>query len=342
MLPELLDYDLPAHLIAQHPPAERDASRLLLVDRATRSLAHHHFADLPALLQPGDLLVLNDTRVLPARVQGVRERTGGKWEGLFLHAHPNGQWEMLAKTRGHPAIGETIRLDPGPLRLTLCGRVGGHWLVEPDRQGTPAELLAQCGQIPLPPYIRKGQAQATDRERYQTVFAKHDGSVAAPTAGLHFTPVLLQRVQQHGVGIAYVTLHVGLGTFEPIKTNDPTQHQMHAEYGTVPAATVQAIAECKQRGNKVIAVGTTATRALESAARDGTLRAWSGATDIFIYPPYRFKVLDGLITNFHLPRTTLLLLVAALADGELVRTAYMEAIRHEYRFFSYGDAMFIR
>lgn len=341
MLPELLDYELPPHLIAQHPAAERDAARLLVVDRATRTLAHRRVTDLPDLLQAGDMLVLNDTRVLPARVVGVRERTGGKWEGLFLQRHANEQWEMLAKTRGRPTSGEAIRVDPGPLRLFLRGRVGGHWLVEPDQPGTPAELLAQYGQMPLPPYIRKGQAQATDRERYQTVFAKHDGSVAAPTAGLHFTPALLQRLQDRGVEVAYVTLHVGLGTFEPMKSYDPAQHQMHSEYGTVSDATVQAITACQQRGGKVVAVGTTATRALESAARSGSLRPWSGATDIFIYPPYQFRVLNGLMTNFHLPRTTLLLLVAAFADADLIRMAYAEAIRHEYRFFSYGDAMLL-
>lgn len=341
MLPALLDYELPPHLIAQEPSSQRDASRLLVVKRASRELEHRRFADLTQYVRPGDLLVLNDTRVLPARVLGVRAKTGGKWEGLFLHAHANGCWEMLAKTRGHPDVGEVIALDPGPLKLTLRGRVGGHWLAEPSLPGSPAELLAQAGQMPLPPYIRKGLAHATDRERYQTVFAKHDGSVAAPTAGLHFTPSLLEKLQAQDVRIAYVTLHVGLGTFEPMKTDDPHQHTMHHEWGTVPEATVQAVQECKAKGGRVIAVGTTATRALESAAQDGELRSWSGNTNIFIYPPYRFRVLDGLITNFHLPRTTLLLLVAAFADVDLIRTAYTAAIQEQYRFFSYGDAMFL-
>jgi len=341
MSADLLDYDLPPHLIAQEPAADRDASRLLVVDRSTGRLSHHHFRDLPELLNPGDLLVLNDTRVLPARLVGKRARTGGKWEGLFLRETPDGLWELLAQTRGHPAVSEVIAVEPGPLRLTLRGRAGGHWLAEPWPPGRPAELLAVSGQVPLPPYIRKGRAGAADRERYQTVYARADGSVAAPTAGLHFTPGVFDRLTARGIGWARVTLHVGLGTFEPMKTNDPAQHRMHAEWGEVPAAAVEAIHSCKARGGRVIAVGTTATRALESAARGGELAPWSGETDIFIHPPYRFRVLGGLITNFHLPRTTLLLLVAAFAGAELVKAAYAEAIREGYRFYSYGDAMLV-
>jgi S-adenosylmethionine:tRNA ribosyltransferase-isomerase len=338
----LFDYELPPHLIAQEPSAERDASRLLVVDRRTGTLSHHHFCDLPDLLGPGDLLVLNDTRVLPARLIGKRVRTGGKWEGLFLREMPDGQWELLAQTRGRPEAGEVIAIEPGPLRLTLRGRSGGHWLAEPSPRGSPAELLAACGRVPLPPYIRKGEAIDADRERYQTVFARVDGSVAAPTAGLHFTPALFDRLRSRGIDWTYVTLHVGLGTFEPMKTGDPSRHRMHAELGEVPQASVEAIRTCKDRGGRVIAVGTTATRALESAARDGELKPWRGETDIFIHPPYQFRAIDGLITNFHLPRTTLLLLVAAFAGTELMNRAYDEAIRREYRFYSYGDAMFIR
>lgn len=341
MSAELFDYDLPPDRIAQEPIADRDASRLLVVDRSTGSLRHHHFRDLPDLLAPGDLLVLNDTRVLPARLVGKRAKTGGKWEGLFLRRTPDGLWELLAQTRGHPAVGEVIAVEPGPLRLTLRGRAGGHWLAEPSLPGSPAELLAASGQVPLPPYIRKGRAGAADRERYQTVYARADGSVAAPTAGLHFTPAVFDRLRARGVERTYVTLHVGLGTFEPMKSNDPAQHQMHAEWGEVSAATVAAIRACKRRGGRVIAVGTTATRALESAARGGELVPWTGETDIFIHPPYRFRVLDGLVTNFHLPRTTLLLLVAAFAGAELVKSAYAEAIRTGYRFYSYGDAMLV-
>jgi S-adenosylmethionine:tRNA ribosyltransferase-isomerase len=341
-LAALLDYELPPHLIAQEPAAERDTARLLVVDRATGTLDHHHFRDLPDLLCPGDLLVLNDTRVLPARLVGRRELTGGKWEGLFLRTTPDGQWELLAQTRGHPTPGEVIVIEPGPLRLTLRGRTNGHWLAEPDPPGSPADLLAKSGRVPLPPYIRKGQAGPADRERYQTVYARSDGSVAAPTAGLHFTPAVLDRLRTRGIETATVTLHVGLGTFEPMKSDDPAQHRMHAEYCEVAPTTVEAIDKCKQRGGRVVAVGTTATRALESAARDGELRPWTGETDLFVYPPYRFRVVDGLVTNFHLPRTTLLLLVAAFAGPELLRAAYAEAIRTEYRFYSYGDAMLVQ
>lgn len=337
---DLLDYDLPAHLIAQTPAADRDASRLLVVGRAAGDLRHHHFRDLPELLDPGDLLVLNDTRVLPARVVGKRERTGGKWEGLFLR-ESDGLWEMLARTRGRPEVGEAIVIEPGPLRLTLRGRAGGHWLAEPAPAGPPGELLATSGRVPLPPYIRKGKSEAADRDRYQTVYARADGSVAAPTAGLHFTPTLFDRLQARGIDRTHVTLHVGLGTFEPMKAADPADHVMHAEWGAVPAAAVDAIRACRARGGRVIAVGTTATRALESAARAGDLRPWHGDTNIFIYPPYRFRVVDGLITNFHLPRTTLLLLVAALAGPERVKGAYAEAVRAGYRFYSYGDAMLV-
>jgi S-adenosylmethionine:tRNA ribosyltransferase-isomerase len=341
MSADLLDYDLPHHLIAQEPAADRDASRLLVVDRSTGRLSHHHFRDLPDLLNPGDLLVLNDTRVLPARLVGKRENTGGRWEGLFLRETPEGLWELLAQTRGHPANGEVIAIEPGPLTLTLRGRAGGHWLAEPTPPGRPADLLAVSGRVPLPPYIRKGRADAADRERYQTVYARADGSVAAPTAGLHFTPAVFDRLKARGIAWAHITLHVGLGTFEPMKSNDPVQHTMHAEWGEVPAATVEAIRACTARGGRVIAVGTTATRALESAARGGELGMWTGETDIFIHPPYRFRVPDGLITNFHLPRTTLLLLVAAFAGAELVKAAYTEAIREQYRFYSYGDAMLV-
>lgn len=341
MTPDLLDYDLPPHLIAQEPAPDRDAARLLVLDRAAGTLAHHYFRDLSELLSPGDLLVLNDTRVLPARLVGRRERTGGKWEGLFLRETPDGLWELIAQTRGRPVEGEVIAIAPAPLRLTLRGRAGGHWLAEPHPPGRAADLLAASGRVPLPPYIRRGISGEADRERYQTVYARADGSVAAPTAGLHFTPALFDRLRACRVERAMVTLHVGLGTFEPIKAGDPSRHRMHAEWGEVPAATVEAVRACKARGGRVVAVGTTATRALESAASGGELVPWRGETDIFIRPPYRFRAVDGLITNFHLPRTTLLLLAAAIAGAELMRAAYAEAVRREYRFYSYGDAMLI-
>jgi S-adenosylmethionine:tRNA ribosyltransferase-isomerase len=338
---DFLDYELPPHLIAQEPAGNRDGSRLLVVNRNTASLSHQHFRDLPELLIPGDLLILNDTRVLPARLVGRREKTGGRWEGLFLRARIDGLWELLAHTRGHPAVGEQIVIDPGPLRLTLRGREEGHWLAEPSLSGTTTELLAVSGRVPLPPYIRKGTAGKADRERYQTIYARTDGSVAAPTAGLHFSSAVFDRLNERSIGWASVTLHVGVGTFEPIKADDPTKHRMHAEFGEVPSATVEAIRQCKSAGGRVVAVGTTATRALETAARDGELRPWQGKTEMFIYPPYRFRVVEGLITNFHLQRTTLLLLVAALAGPALLREAYSEAIRREYRFYSYGDAMLV-
>ena len=342
MSAELFDYDLPPHLIAQEPLAERDRSRLLVVRRATGELAHHVFRDLPEPLRPGDLLVLNDTRVLHARLVGRRERTGGRWEGLFLRETPEGLWELLAQTRGYVTEGEAVAVEPGPLRLVLRGRTPDrHWLVEPQPGGPAAELLARHGNVPLPPYIRKGRAGDADRERYQTVYASAPGSVAAPTAGLHFTPALFERLRAAGVGEARVTLHVGLGTFEPIRTDDPAAHVMHREWCSVPAETVETIRACKDRGGRVVAVGTTACRSLESAARGGELVPWAGETDLFIYPPYRFRVVDALITNFHLPRTTLLLLVGAFAGMDLLKRAYETAVREGYRFYSYGDAMLV-
>jgi S-adenosylmethionine:tRNA ribosyltransferase-isomerase len=344
---EWWDYDLPPHLIAQEPSARRDASRLLYVHRADASITHHVFSDLPALLAEGDLLVLNDTRVLPARLLGRRARTGGKWEGLFLRALADGSWELLTQTRGRLVVGETILVEPGPLRLTLVGRSPeGHWLARPEEAGSPVELLERFGQVPLPPYVRKGQAGAGDRERYQTVYARQPGAVAAPTAGLHFTPELFEALEQRGMSRAFVTLHVGLGTFQPIKEADVTRHRMHREWGALPAATAEAIAACRERGGRVVAVGTTTVRVLETAVRarsvsEGTLHPWTGETDLFIYPPYRFGVVDALVTNFHLPRSTLLLLVAAFTGVELLQAAYKTAIESAYRFYSYGDAMLI-
>jgi S-adenosylmethionine:tRNA ribosyltransferase-isomerase len=335
------DYDLPEHLIAQEPTARRDESRLLVVRRDTGTLEHRVFRDLPQLLQPGDLLVLNDTKVLPARVIGRREKTGGQWEGLFLRELPDGTWEMMTRTRGYGRVGETFVTDSG-LQFTLTGRTPEHrWLMRPDKPGTPAELLAVHGQIPLPPYIRKGRAADADRQRYQTVYAASAGSVAAPTAGLHFTPELFERLNAAGVRTAKVTLHVGLGTFAPVKEDDPTQHAIHAEWCEVDAATVDAIRETKSRGNRVIAVGTTTTRTLESAARPDGLKPFRGETSLFIHPPFEFRVIDGLITNFHLPRTTLLMLTQAVAGSELLQRAYAEAAAKNYRFYSYGDAMLI-
>jgi S-adenosylmethionine:tRNA ribosyltransferase-isomerase len=334
------DYHLPEHLIAQHPAERRDESRLLVVRRDAGTLEHRTFRDLPELLSPGDLVVLNDTKVLPARVVGRREATGGKWEGLFL-AESGGLWEMLAQTRGYPEVGTVFVTDTG-LRLTLRGRTAErHWLMEPEPKGTPAELLGRFGHIPLPPYIRKGRDEEPDRERYQTVYAEHAGSVAAPTAGLHFTPELFERLAGRGIGTAKVTLHVGLGTFAPVKADDPTKHNIHREWCEVTQPTVDAILAAKARGGRVVAVGTTTTRTLESAARPEGLKPFSGETGLYILPPFEFRVVDALVTNFHLPRTTLLLLVGAFAGSELLRAAYAEAVAREYRFYSYGDAMLV-
>lgn len=340
------DFHLPPELIAQEPLEPRDRSRLLVVRRAPAALEHRHVFDLPDLLAAGDLLILNDTRVLHARLVGRRAKTGGKWEGLFLRTFPGGDWEMLCQTGGRPTPGEIIAIDPGPapplLELVLVEKGDeGRWRVRPRMDGAPAEILERHGHVPLPPYIRHGEDRPEDASRYQTVFARHAGAVAAPTAGLHFTPELLARLGQRGVEQAFVTLHVGLGTFAPIKVDDYRNHPMHAEWGSLPAETVAAIARCRSRGGRVVAVGTTAVRVLETAAAQAPLAPWSGETKLFIHPPYEFGVVNGLITNFHLPRTTLLLLVAAFAGAKRLREAYEAAIAERYRFYSYGDAMLV-
>jgi S-adenosylmethionine:tRNA ribosyltransferase-isomerase len=342
MSTRFFDYELPPERIAQEPCAERDQSRLLVVRRSSAALEHHVFADLPDLLNPGDLLVLNDTRVLPARLLGLRARTGGKWEGLFLSRTTDGLWELLCQTRGRLIEGETIAVEPGPLLLELISRTpAGHWLARPSETGACTEVLQRHGQVPLPPYIRKGRAAETDRDRYQTVYARQAGAVAAPTAGLHFTPRLFERLQKRGIGWTFVTLHVGPGTFQPIQVADVTQHTMHCEWGELPARTIEEIAACKARGGRVVAIGTTTVRVLETVAAGGPLRPWSGETDLYIYPPYRFQAIDALVTNFHLPRSTLLLLVGAFAGPDLLRQAYNVAIEQGYRFYSYGDATLI-
>jgi S-adenosylmethionine:tRNA ribosyltransferase-isomerase len=336
------DYDLPPELIAQQPAAERDQSRLLVVRRSSGELEHRVFADLPDLLDPADLLVLNDTQVVPARLRGRRTRTGGKWEGLFLRAGGDGLWELIGQTRGHLDEGEFIDIDPGPLRLELIGRTPErHWLVRPHPADDWRELLRLHGEVPLPPYIRKGHESAGDRERYQTVYARAAGAVAAPTAGLHFTPRLFDRLAQRGIAWTRVTLHVGIGTFQPIQVADYRQHDMHAEWGELGIEAAEAICQCRERGGRVVAIGTTTVRLLESVAADGPLRPWSGDTRLFIHPPYDFHVVNALATNFHLPRSTLLLLVGAFAGVDLLRRAYTTAIQERYRFYSYGDAMLI-
>lgn len=340
---DFLDYELPQELIAQQPYPERDQSRLLVARRGDPSLEHRVFLDLPDLLSPGDLLVLNDTRVLPARLVGRRVRTGGTWEGLYLRQRPDGLWELFARRSSDAAAaGETILVEPGPLRLELVARTTeGHWLARPDQPGTPPELLARHGHVPLPRFIRNGQAGGADQECYQTVYARRAGAVAAPTAGLHFTPRLFEVLERHGIGRAFVTLHVGLGTFQSIQVADHRKHPMHREWGELPATTVDAIQVCKKRGGRVVAVGTTSVRVLETVAALGALRAWSGETELFIHLPYLFRAVDALVTNFHLHRTTLRLLVAAFAGTELAYQAYQTAVEQCYRFYSYGDAMLI-
>jgi S-adenosylmethionine:tRNA ribosyltransferase-isomerase len=355
------DYDLPEHLIAQEPASRRDESRLLVLRRDDARLAHHVFADLPELLAPGDLLVLNDTRVVAARLVGRRARTGGKWEGLFVRPAPDGTWELLVQTRGTLLAGEVLVVESAndpPLRLTLVGKTPqGRWLVQPGEVGPFAEVLSHHGQVPIPPYIRKGRAGPADSDRYQTVFARQEGAVAAPTAGLHFTAELFERLAQRRIDRAFVTLHVGPGTFQPVKVQDVTEHHVEPEWGELPPVTAAAVAACKARGGRVVAIGTTTVRVLETAARSvgqafqpdalksqdvlPDLRGWSGLTDLTVCPPFEFRAVDALVSNFHLPKSSLLLLVAAFAGLEPVRAAYREAIRQGYRFYSYGDAMLI-
>ena len=341
------DFDLPPELIAQHPARRRDDSRLLVLDRVEQSITHHHFRDLPGLLRSGDTLVMNNTKVIPARLVGTRTATGGKWEGLFLNQHDETTWEILAKTRGYPHPGETFQLDThadNPLTLTLVGRSEErHWLVTPSIPQPAIALLPKYGHIPLPHYIRGGADAPEDHQRYQTVFAQHTGSVAAPTAGLHFTPELLDTLEARGIDRQYVTLQVGLGTFAPVKVADPRQHVLHHEWASVTPEVADVIRAKKSAGSRIIAVGTTTTRTLETAARQDSpgVQPFHAPTNLFIHDPFEFRVLDGLITNFHLPRTTLLLLVGAFAGRDLLERAYAEAIREKYRFFSYGDAMLV-
>jgi S-adenosylmethionine:tRNA ribosyltransferase-isomerase len=344
---DLYDDDLPPELIAQQALADRAAARLLVVHRATGTLEHRQIRDLPELLAPGDLVVVNDTRVVPARLIGRRAATGGAWEGLFLRVdETTGLWQILAHTRGRPAIGESValvdRTGAEGVTLELVGRgLGGTWLVRPSVAGPAEEVLARVGRVPLPGYIRGGDEQHGDLERYQTVFARAAGSAAAPTAGLHFTPDLLAALAARGIGRADVTLHVGIDTFRPITAERLDDHPMHTEWSACPEPTAAAIRATKARGGRVVAVGTTAMRTLETAARSGAVSAWSGPTDLFIQPGFSFHAVDCLLTNFHLPRTTLLVLVSTFASRELIQAAYAEAIRERYRFLSYGDAMVI-
>ena len=334
------DFYLPEELIAQTPLERRDASRLLVLDKETGATRHMHFFDLPTLLGPGDCLVLNDSRVLPARLLGHREPTGGAVEVLLLIDRGDKVWECLVRPGRKLKPGTRLSFGDGSLKaevVEVCE--GGNRLVRFEYEGIFLETLERLGKMPLPPYIK---AELSDPERYQTVYSREVGSAAAPTAGLHFTRALLEQVQEMGVKVCYVTLHVGLGTFRPVKEEEITDHEMHSEYCMISAETAETINRTKREGGRVICVGTTSCRTIESwAAEDGTLKECAGWTNIFIYPGYRFKALDCLITNFHLPESTLIMLVSALAGREHVLAAYKEAVEQRYRFFSFGDAMFI-
>ncbi|TWT52307.1 S-adenosylmethionine:tRNA ribosyltransferase-isomerase [Thalassoglobus neptunius] len=341
------DYQLPEELIASVPADRRDASRLLVVDRATQSISHREFVDLPKLLDPGDLLVLNNTRVVPARIAGVRTSTGGKWEGLFLRETAEGHWRLIGQTRGHLKPGETLTLSPlnpsesGELVLQLVSKCdGGEWIAAPQSDESTIDLLSRFGTIPLPHYMQR-EAEETDYERYQTLYAEIPGAVAAPTAGLHFTQEVMESLTKLGVSKAHVTLHVGLGTFRPVKVDQLSEHEMHAEWCEIGAETIGRIEQTKAAQKRVVAIGTTSVRTLESAAKEQELQPFVGETNLFIRPPYEFQVVDALLTNFHLPKSTLLVLVSTFAGRELIQRAYEEAIRERYRFFSYGDAMLI-
>lgn len=335
------DFDLPEELIAQHPLEKRDSSRLMVLDKNTGEIEHKSFHDVIEYLNEGDTLVLNNTRVMPARLIGEKEGTGGKIEFLLLKRIEGDRWECLAKPGKRAKVGQKFTFGEGKLICTVVDIVEeGNRIIEFSYEGIFEQVLDELGEMPLPPYITE---KLEDKERYQTVYSKEKGSAAAPTAGLHFTEELLKEIKAKGVNIAYLTLHVGLGTFRPVKVEDINEHIMHSEYYHLDKENADLINETKKRGNKVIAVGTTSTRTLETIGDDnGFVREQSGWTDIFIYPGYKYKVIDELITNFHLPESTLIMLVSALAGKEHVMNAYNEAVKEKYRFFSFGDSMLIK
>ena len=332
-------YDLPQELIAQTPLEKRDNSRLMVMDRVTGQISHRHFYDLPEYLRPGDCLVMNDSRVLPARLLGHRP-TGGAVEILLLRDLGNKKWECLCKPGRKMQVGSRVTFGDGELEAAVTEvREDGNRIVEFSYEGIFLEVLERLGKMPLPPYIT---AELKDQERYQTVYSREVGSAAAPTAGLHFTKELLEKIRDMGVDEAYVTLHVGLGTFRPVKTQEVLEHHMHSELCMINEETARKLNETRARGGRIICVGTTSCRTLESLVNeDGSFSAKSRWTDIFIYPGYTFKAMDGLITNFHLPESTLVMLVSAFSSRENILSAYREAVREKYRFFSFGDAMVI-
>lgn len=334
------DFYLPEELIAQTPLEKRDGSRLLVLDKESGAMDHRHFYDLPEYLRAGDCLVLNNSRVLPARLIGTRPG-GGAVELVLLRDLGEGRWECLSRPGRKTKPGTELSFGSGELKATVeAVAEGGNRIVKFDYQGIFLEVLERLGKMPLPPYIKE---ELQDPERYQTVYSRELGSAAAPTAGLHFTNELLEKIQAMGVKVCYVTLHVGLGTFRPVKEDEIENHEMHSEFCIIPEDTARTVTETKQNGGRIVAVGTTSCRTLESFAKDdGTLEACSGWTDIFIYPGYSFKCIDALVTNFHLPESTLIMLVSALAGREHILNAYKTAVEEKYRFFSFGDAMFIK
>ena len=334
------DFYLPEELIAQTPLEKRDGSRMLVLDKESGAMEHRHFYDLPEYLRAGDCLVLNNSRVLPARLIGTRPG-GGAVELVLLRDLGEGRWECLSRPGRKTKPGTELSFGSGELKATVeAVAEGGNRIVKFDYQGIFLEVLERLGKMPLPPYIKE---ELQDPERYQTVYSRELGSAAAPTAGLHFTNELLEKIQAMGVKVCYVTLHVGLGTFRPVKEDEIENHEMHSEFCIIPEDTARTVTETKQKGGRIVAVGTTSCRTLESFAKDdGTLEACSGWTDIFIYPGYSFKCIDALVTNFHLPESTLIMLVSALAGREHILNAYKTAVEEKYRFFSFGDAMFIK
>ena len=339
MLVSDYDYDLPKELIAQDPLEDRSSSRLLVLNKNTGEFSHHHFKDIKEYLRPGDCLVINDTKVIPARLYGRKEETGAAIEVLLLKRLTGDEWECLVRPGKKLRPGTRVKFGDGKLKGTITGMLEeGNRKIAFEYDGIFEEILDELGQMPLPPYITH---ELKDKNRYQTVYAKYEGSAAAPTAGLHFTKELLEEIKAMGVEIATVTLHVGLGTFRPVKVDRIEDHHMHSEYYIVEPEQAEKINRAKREGHRIISVGTTSCRTLESAAKDGFVAAGSGNTEIFIYPGYEFKIIDCLITNFHLPQSTLLMLVSALAGRDNIMAAYKEAVKEKYRFFSFGDAMFI-
>ncbi|MDY0405470.1 tRNA preQ1(34) S-adenosylmethionine ribosyltransferase-isomerase QueA [Virgibacillus sp. 179-BFC.A HS] len=335
------DFYLPEELIAQTPLKNRAASRLLVLHNDTKAIEHKHFTDIKEYLKPGDCLVLNDTKVLPARLFGVKEDTGAKIEVLLLHQEENDCWEVLAKPAKRLKAGTKVDFGEGKM-IGTCIEEKDHGgrIMKFDYEGIFYEVLDELGEMPLPPYIKE---QLSENDRYQTVYAKEMGSAAAPTAGLHFTKELLHEIEEMGVTLAFITLHVGLGTFRPVSTDNIEEHEMHSEFYKMTKETAETLTNVRKNGGRIISVGTTSTRTLETIARDhdGKFAEASGWTDIFIRPPYQYKAIDGLITNFHLPKSTLIMLVSALAGREAILHAYQEAVKEKYRFFSFGDAMLI-